>query len=201
MKHGRAGVAALLLLSGWPLHAADNHCRILGTPAQISLCELPLEGSRFHEYSAQGTLCARMPDVVALLMDVSTVPEWFPDIIEARSIVVEENEALVYLKNRAPWPLRPRDMVYHFVLEAEAEDGSMRVSILGMPDYIDAVPKVVRMESASGSWQLHPVGERTDVRFTMHLELGDVPVFLANRRVEDTVVGAVQNLSERFHCG
>ncbi|MCB1686418.1 MAG: hypothetical protein KDI31_18110, partial [Pseudomonadales bacterium] len=104
-------------------------------------------------------------------------------------------------KNRAPWPLRPRDMVYHFLLEAPAEDGSMRVNIEGIPDYIDAVPRVVRMESASGSWQLHSSGARTDVRFTMHLELGDVPVIMANRRVEDTVVGAVQNLSERFYCG
>jgi len=62
------------------------------------------------------------------------------------------------------------------------------------------VPKVVRMEGAQGGWSLDSENLHTDVTFTMHLELGDVPAFIANRRVQETVSGAVRNLQDRFAC-
>ena len=195
-----AGALYLVLTAGSGWAKADS-CRLVDGPGQVGYCERSVAGSKFHEYSASGTLCASISEVVTLLTSVEAIPDWFPDVLEARALNDDADEPIVYLKNRAPWPLSPRDMVYHFSLESVGPDGSVRVRILGIPDFAPPVPKVVRMEAARGSWSLKPAADRTDVEFSMHLELGDVPLFLANRRVQATVLEAVRNLVDRFACG
>ena len=188
---------ALLCGSSW---GDGSSCVTVDGSHPITVCDRSVADSKFHEYSASGTLCAAIPEVVALLTNVNTIPDWFPDVLEARTLSDDTQTLIIYLKNRAPWPLRPRDMVYRFSVVSHEPDGSVSVGILGVPDFIPPVPKVVRMEGAQGGWSLDSENLHTDVTFTMHLELGDVPAFIANRRVQETVSGAVRNLQDRFAC-
>jgi carbon monoxide dehydrogenase subunit G len=202
----RTGIAissVLLLVVAAALNAyaaQPTRCENLRGKPALRLCEQPVEGSKFHRYRVTSALCANVPEIVSLLMDMGTVPEWFPDVLEARHLASQSDGETVYIVNRAPWPMKPRDLVYRFRLEEYVPDGRMHVSISGLPDAIEPVKGYVRVEAANGDWDLLPRGSQTEVTFAMHLELGGVPALVANRRVRETVLGAVRNLGERFPC-
>jgi len=122
-------------------------------------------------------------------------------VIEARRLESASDSASVYIVNRAPWPLKPRDLVYRFELEEFVPGGEMRVRIAGQPDALPVVEDYVRIVGADGAWDRVPRDERIEVTFAMHLELGSVPAVVANRRVRATVLDAVRNLGDRFPCG
>ena len=62
---------------------------------------------------------------------------------------------------------------------------------------------LMRKWMCGGDWNLLPVSEhpaRLKAAFTMHVEPGSLPATLANRRLRQTVSGALENLQQRFAC-
>ncbi len=156
--------------------------------------------SGFDIHRAGVAVCTSLETVATFTRDASRFEEWVAFTLEARLIESNDEHTLYYLKNRAPWPVRPRDMVYELTPRFDAS-GALHIAMRGLPDYLPPVRGVVRMDSVSGEWLFRVDGSEVAVQLTLHAEPGErVPKYFANRRLAQTVGRTLASLAARFPC-
>lgn len=64
--------------------------------------------------------------------------------------------------------------------------GAIKISLKGIPDYIQEKRGIVRMKKAAGYILLQPIDDKTEVTYIFHSEPGDnVPAWLANNSIAE----------------
>ena len=181
--------------------ADDAPWNPFGAVNGVEVFTRPFDGSSYPEVRASSTVCATLPELVAFVEDVSRFASWIPDTDEARLLAQPSPRAQIYyIRTAMPWPIRHRDMVYRL---AESQDSSptpdVVVSIEGVPEYIADYPGVVRMTAVTGQWTFHEDAGRTHIDLVMHIEPGgNIPAWLANRRIVGTPSKMLENLRRQF---
>ena len=155
-------------------------------------------GSKFLAFKATTVIKAPVKAVLAAVTDHAAYPQWYDnckstEIIEWR----EPATALVHIVIKTPFPLSNRDAINQ-VTVIETPDET-RVELTSLPEHIDHVRGLVRMETASGSWQLQPVAEGTRVIHTYHADpRARVPAWMVNRFVVDGPINSLTKLRGRL---
>ena len=181
-------------------HAATDSCTTARNRDGISLCQTTIDQSAFLEVTAETVLCTSSEDFQALLNDVDGYPRWISSVLEARALAKSANSQIYYMKYSAPWPFKPRDMVYQMTSESSADVYHSRVTVEGLPDYIESTTAAVRLQAARGSWFFSPTAEGLSVVYTMYVDSGNAPAAIANRRLRTTVSETLVNLQKVFPC-
>jgi len=165
----------------------------------VALYTRPFPGSAFPEVRVSAHVCATLPQLVKFVEDVSAFTTWIPDTAEAQLLATPSpQEQLYYIRTSMPWPVKHRDMVYRLT-ESAGAPGTLSVSIQGVPDYLPPVRGVIRMTHVSGRWTFRDDAQGTLIGLDMHIEPGgNVPVWLANRRIVAMPGGMLANLRARF---
>ncbi len=101
--------------------------------------------------------------------------------------------------------MQRRDMIYRLTESTGAPAGDqISVTLEGVPDYLPAYPGIVRMTAVTGRWTFRQARDRTAIDLVMHIEPGgNVPLWLANRRIVGTPTKMIENLQREFAaaCG
>jgi hypothetical protein len=126
---------------------------------------------------------ATEPQLVALLMDVSTSAEW---VYRIKSCVllkqVSPSELYYYCEVNVPWPAADRDFVAHLTV---TQDADTKVVYIDGPAVAGMVPEkkgIVRINNSTGRWTITPDGpDQVKVEYTLHVEPGgNIPAWVTN---------------------
>ncbi len=189
-----------LISATYTAHTAADTCSAARNQDGISLCQTTIDQSAFVEVTAETVLCTNHEDFQALLADVDGYKHWIPSVLEARALAKSGNSQTYYVKYSAPWPFKPRDMIYRMASGSSDETLHTRVTIEGLPEYTEPAQAVVRLRGARGSWHFSRIPEGLLVIYTMYVDPGNVPAMLANRRLKSTVSATLVNLRKAFPC-
>jgi len=138
-------------------------------------------GSDYKSFKAEMQLNCRIDDIVEVLKEMNNVNNWVADSKEVKLLKTEGNSQYYYIETSLPWPFNNRDMVYRFQYIAINSD-QVKVSVTGLPEYIQPKKGIVRLEKANGYWLLTSIDSgKTAVTYQMHVEPGGlIPAWLAN---------------------
>jgi hypothetical protein len=169
----------------------------------------------FDAHRAVTTVCTGFEPLLDYLSDASQIRNWLPYTESARQLDAgadaDPHVRLFYVRTEAPWPLRPRDMIYRVYLtdaagdiataaDLDASGKPLQMALEGVPEFLPPQPDAVRMRSAEGAWTFRREGERIRVELRLRMDPGSVPRRMANRRIRSAVGGALANLHQRFPC-
>ena len=97
---------------------------------------------------------------------------------------ISDTEFYMYLHFKAPFGLPDRDMALHVVLTPYAASrGELTIRFTGVPDFIPAKPKIIRMAAWEVVTRLRPLGDGRSAEVTEgYVEPGGttIPAWLVN---------------------
>lgn len=164
----------------------------------IEVSTAEIEGSRFLAFKAHTVIEAALEDVLAAITDHSSYPEWYDNCLNAELVEwVEPDSAVVRIVIKTPFPLANRDAINQVTITRQG--AQVLVDLTSRPTATAEVRGLVRMTTASGSWQLRSVAAGTEVTHTYHADpLARVPAWLVNRFVVDGPINSLTNLKKRL---
>lgn len=167
----------------------------------ISIFTKDLTDSKFKAIRVECELPASLTQLVAVLMDVNTAPQW---VYATKSCVllkqVSPSELYYYSEISVPWPASNRDFIARLI--ASQDPKTKVVTILGptYPDYLPAKKDIVRVSQSEGKWVLKPVAKnRVKVEYTLHADPGgNIPAWLVNMFATRGPYESFRNLKEQL---
>lgn len=156
----------------------------------------------FNAHRAEVSLCTDIESLKAYIVDISHLHEWIPDTEEVRLLDNSASSITFYLKTRAPWPFKDRDLIYQLTEIPPQTDGvDQHIAMIGLPDYLPESKDAYRMREATGEWRITDEDARIRVSYQLYLNPGGrVPKFLANRRLQTSFGRTLANLADHFTC-
>jgi hypothetical protein len=121
--------------------------------------------------------------MVALLMDINTSPQWVYHLKSSWIIKqVSPGELYYYAEVNLPWPAANRDFVAHLTVTQNPDTKVVTIDGPAVPGFVPIKKGVVRIDNSVGKWIITPLeGGRTQVEYTIHLDPGgSVPSWLVN---------------------
>ncbi len=197
MKHSTSGLYLLcMLLSFAPLvHSSQwQPARIVDG---ITLESLKRD-SRYLEHRGAVDLCGDLQTVLEFVSEPAELVNWVPYTAAAERLPEKDGDVVYHVVTRAPWPYKPRDMVY--VLDVILSGNQAAVQMSGLPNHIPPLEDMVRMRAADGVWKFVETGETLTVSLRMWVDPGSGPALLVNRRAATTVGRMLANLRSRYPC-
>jgi hypothetical protein len=173
----------------------------VGESNGVTVSTRAVVGSAYPEVRASGSVCASLATLLDYVEDAAGFDRWIPDTVEARVLErPSEREQIYYIRTGMPWPVKSRDMIYRLSAPNAAVGARrMSVSIEGLPSYLPPSPDAVRMISVRGQWNFVEEAGRTHIVLDMHFEPGgNIPVWMATRRIVTTPGKMIANLKAHF---
>lgn len=177
----------------WQLARQDNVRDI-----RVYLRDMP--GSSYKGFYATTRVRATLSDVVAVLSDVSAMPEWIARMKIARLVKRESNrevEVWVHGVYQLPYPFLEREAVLHSTLKQD-KSGVVEVVTRAEKGLIKANPKRVRLTNMHSIWRLTPEkGQLVRIEMWGQGEPGGyMPPLLFNYNLPDEPAQTLRNLRQ-----
>lgn len=198
---GFASIISAATFGDSPNEADGEPWKPFAESAGVAVYTRPFASSDYPEVRASGTVCATLPELVAFVEDVSRFDTWIPDTDEARLLErPTPSDQIYYIRTSMPWPVKHRDMIYRLTeSNASRAAGEVSVMIAGEPNYLPPYPNTVRMTGVTGRWTFVEADRTTRIDLVMHIEPGgNVPQWLANRRIIGAPTKMIANLQHQF---
>ncbi len=148
----------------------------------------PAPGFGMKEFRAAMHVRTTLGSLVALMEDVPAYPRWFADCKEARVLKSQGvRDRHVYFLNGAPFPVRDRDMVTHFLVHQDPDTRVVIMRLRGEPELIAPTSGRVRVPRLEGAWTFTPLGDGiVQVEYQVLSDPGgSLPGWVANMTVAD----------------
>lgn len=155
-------------------------------------------GSKFLEHRGGVRLCGDLQTVLTWVSEPEHMPEWIPYTVSAKSLSGEDGQVVYHVVTRAPWPLRPRDMIY--ALDVSFDGNRAEVKMTGLPDFLPVSDDTVRMKAADGLWLFVAEDNAVRVNLQMWVDPGAGLGLLVNLRAASTLSRMLANLRSRYPC-
>ena len=141
------------------------------------------ENSDFKAFKATMTVGASTDEILKILKETVRYTKWYGYTKTATLLKQEKNVQYNYVETIFPWPFKNRDMVYKMTT-LKLNNNSIKISLEGIPDYIQEKKGIIRMKKAEGYILLQPSGNTTEIIYIFHSEPGDnIPAWLANSSI------------------
>lgn len=139
---------------------------------------------------------ASMREVVAALMDVEAMPQWFFNMKEARLLDDGKGNNLVYFVIKGIWPVSDRDAVISMSVQQNPQTLVLSMLSTAMPDSYPLMRERVRIPRMKSGWVVTPVSlHETEVRLDGNADPGGhIPLWIANLVVVSMPKNTLQNL-------
>ena len=141
--------------------------------------------SEFKAFKAIVLVDASVDEIIELLKNADRYTEWYGYTKTSKLLNHENGVQYNYVETMFPWPYKNRDMVYRMSMNAGYPE-EVKISLVGIPDYIPEKKGIVRMKKAKGYISLQSLNDKTQVTYEFHSEPGDnVPKWLANNSIAE----------------
>ncbi len=178
----RIVITALLLLiitsvdaqTDWKLKNEKNGIKVYSST---------VSGSKFNSIRVVCELNATASQVVEVLLDIKTSPEWI-DHTKSCTLIkqVSPSELYYYSEINLPWPAQNRDFVAHLTVHQNPVTKVVTVDGPAVPGFVETKSGIVRVKSSKGLWILTPLKrDLVKVEYTLQVDPGgDIPAWLVN---------------------
>ncbi|MDB4902542.1 MAG: hypothetical protein JWQ63_1823 [Mucilaginibacter sp.] len=121
--------------------------------------------------------------MVALLMDVKTSPDWVYHVKSAILVKqVSPSELYYYSEVNLPWPATNRDFVAHLTVTQNPDTKVVTIDAPAVTGLVAVKEGVVRVTDSKGKWIITPLGtDQIKVEYTIHVDpAGSLPSWMVN---------------------
>lgn len=189
-------LSVLLIL---PVQAAE--WQLASHEPGLTLYTRTVAGQDLKDFRGVVRVKAPMRQVVQVLADADSMPQWFFNLREARFLELNGNDnSFLYFVIKGMWPVSDRDAVVRLHLEQDAKTLALTLSATAAPDHYPPMRNRVRMPRLLASWTVTPVSAtETDIRLDGHADPGGaIPVWMANLVVVELPRVTLKNLRKRL---
>lgn len=159
-----------------------------------------MEGSKFKEYKSRCEVTATPEELVNILMDVESYPDWMAFVIAADILEMDgENIFYVYSEVKVPWPFDNRDQVTKSVVSKDSVTGVIAVDVSIVPDYLPEKDGIVRLPEGRGAWIFTPLENgKTEAYHQFGGDPGgNIPAWIVNMFLVDGPYKTIMGLQEQ----
>jgi hypothetical protein len=154
------------------------------------------KGSAFKSFKAVATIEASIDEIISILKDADSYLKWYGYTKTSKLIKKENDVQYNYVETIFPWPFVNRDMVYRMSTNT-LHSGVVKISLIGLPNYIPEKEGITRMQKAEGYLLLRPLNGKTEITYVFHSEPGDnIPTWLANNSIAELPLKTLLGLKE-----
>jgi ribosome-associated toxin RatA of RatAB toxin-antitoxin module len=179
----KISLLTVLLLFNLSFVSAQKDWKLTTEKEDIKIYTSIVPDSKIKAIKVQCEFQAKPSQVVALLLDVESAPNWIYHTKSCRLIKqVSPSELYYYSEVDVPWPLENRDFVAHLTV---SQNPKTKVVIVDGPSVSGQVPVkkgAVRINNSKGKWIITPISNnRVNVEYTLHADPGGtIPSWLIN---------------------
>jgi ribosome-associated toxin RatA of RatAB toxin-antitoxin module len=140
--------------------------------------------SKFDQLKLECTIDASLSSLVAVLLDVSSYPQWVYHTRTASVLKkVSDHELYFYEQIESPFGTSDRDLVVVTKINQDKDTKVVHVTVKSVPDYIPQKKGFVRVPMSDEKWTITPLSKNS-IRIDYNLEIdpgGSVPAWLVNQ--------------------
>lgn len=189
----------LLLLMSLPVSAAPWELVRRDEARDIRVYLRDVPNSSYKSFYAVTHVKTRLTTVVAVLSDVTAMPEW---IARMKSVKLlrrsADSELWVYARYRLPYPFLEREAVLQSQMQQDPLTRVVTITTRSVPGFVGAQKDRVRLANMHSTWKLTP-----DKNGLVRIEFwgqgepgGYVPPLLFNYNLPDEPVQTLRNLRQ-----
>ena len=187
----------LLLVLKMSSASAQNNWKLSTEKEGIKIYTSIVPDSKIKAIKVECDLNATPSQLVALIMDVNTAPDWVYHVKSAKLIKqISPAELYYYSEVSLPWPAANRDFVAHLTV---SQDPDTKVVTIDGPAVAGLVPikkGIVRIDNSIGKWIITPLGpDQVNVEYSIHVDPGGaLPSWLVNMFATEAPLKIFQSL-------
>lgn len=184
MKIILRAIGLLLLFTAIGHSEDDGTWRLEREKQGIKLFSRPVENSPYLMVKGEAIIHADLPQIAAVLRDISSFNKWVPDLIDARMVKpIDKNNEVDYYLYDFPWPFSNRDAILKSSTIIDPDTGIISIETVALEDpLVPLNPDVVRIYDLLNTFTLEFLDKRkTRVTLLLHLDTGgNLPPFAVN---------------------
>jgi ribosome-associated toxin RatA of RatAB toxin-antitoxin module len=152
-----------------------------------------------RDCKAMMTVAATPEQMLKVLTDFDNYKTWMPRCSKSAIVArLSNNEFIVHLVFRAPWPVKDRDCVVRIKTEKDTKTGVITITQFSEPKYIHEEADVVRIQQLVSTWKLIPENGGTQIINEYSSNPGgNIPDWLTNTQSVDNPMMTFENLQEK----
>lgn len=145
---------------------AGDAWTLISTRDGVDTHENEIRQGGYREYRGVARLSVSYEEAIAIIKDIPGTVHWLPRTRRSDEIRwVSENEVLLYVVSRAPWPFKDREMVWkrHYLVDT---DDHLLMHFDAVTEPYDGEEGTLRVYHAHGEWEIKRLRDDvTEVRF------------------------------------
>jgi hypothetical protein len=201
MPRNTAFIVITLLFCCWMRGNGQSDWEFKTEKEGIKVYTRTFPDSKFKAIRVDLDLQATLSQIVALLMDVNTGPEW---VYATKTCVllkqVSPSEVVYYSEVKLPWPVANRDFIAQLKVTQDAKTKVVTIDGPVIPDFVPVKEGIVRVRQSVGKWVITPLGpHHIKIVYTLRTDPGgDLPPWLFNLFVTKGPTESFKNLQEQL---
>ncbi len=163
--------------------SAQNNWKLSTEKEGIKIYTSMVPDSKIKAIKVECNLNATPSQVVALVMDVNTAPDWVYHVKSAKLVKqVSASELYYYSEVSLPWPAANRDFVAHLTVSQDPDTKVVTIDGPAVPGFVPIKKGIVRIDNSIGKWIITPLGpDQVNVEYSIHVDPGGaLPSWLVN---------------------
>jgi len=192
---------SLLLLCGINSASAQNNWKLSTEKDGIKIYTSIVPDSKVKAIRVECDVNATPSQLVALVMDVTTAPDWVSHVKSAKLIKqVSPEELYYYTEVSLPWPAANRDFVAHLIVSQDQDTKIVTIDGPAVPGFVPIRKGIVRIENSMGKWVITPTGrDQLHVEYSIHVDPGgSLPTWLVNMFATDAPLQIFRSLKTQL---
>jgi hypothetical protein len=167
----------------------------------VRLWKLEVPGQDLPGFRGQTVIDASIDDILAVILKWEKHTEWMYRCAESKLLKkVNDNEAIMYNRTSAPWPVWDRDVIVTTSKQFSADRKQLTINFSNVKSDLKPLPdSVIRMPKLVGFYKMWYVGpKQTRVLYQVESDIGgSIPKWLAKRATKDLPRITLVKLKER----
>jgi hypothetical protein len=160
-----------------------------------------VDGSKFKAIKVDAELDATAAQLVKVLLDVKSCPEWVSHTSLCTLIKqVSPSELYYYSEIDVPWPATNRDFVAHLTVHQNPETKVVTVYGPAVAGFVPVKEDIVRITASKGEWVITPLAkDKVRVLYTLQVDPGgNIPAWLINLLAAQGPMNSFQGLKKQL---
>ncbi len=184
MKNSSIKISFLVLFSAISMAGYSQYNWKLSKDKDgIKVYESGTPNSNFKSIKVECVLQGTFDKLIAVLNDVAHHDEWVYN--SKTSYLLTRNsqyDFYYYTETSVPWPISNRDAVIHMTIERDSQNRFLKVTGVGIPNYIPEKSGIVRVPKLNINWYVTtPAPDSISIVYTISTEPGgSVPSWITN---------------------
>jgi hypothetical protein len=191
----------LLLVLKMNPASGQNNWKLSAEKEGIKIYTSMVTDSKIKAIKVECDLNATPSQLVALVMDVNTAPDWVYHVKSAKLVKqISPAELYYYSEVSLPWPAKNRDFVAHLTVGQNPDTKVVTIDGPAVPGFVPIKRGIVRIDNSIGKWIITPLGpDQLHVEYSIHVDPGGaLPAWLVNVFATDAPLQIFRSLKSQL---